>query len=134
MDEPTRILVVDDEDVVAEMLVEVLRLEGYEVSSVRSASEALLRLASEPFGLLITDNSMPGMSGLDLLAEARSRWPELPVILMTAYGSIDVSIRAHELGAAGYLLKPFDDITVVSTEVREALERWARRRSFESGG
>ncbi len=90
MDRPTRILVVDDEDILGEMLSDVLSLEGYEVTVVRSGEDALVRLTEGPYQLVVTDNSMPGMSGLELLAQIRDRWPEIPVILMTAYGSIDV--------------------------------------------
>lgn len=117
------ILVVDDEEILRTMIRDVLRVEGYNVEMVGSGEAALEHMAMHPVDMVITDNNMPGIQGLELLADVRSRDPKLPVIIMTAYGSIDVSMRAHELGASGYLLKPFDDIEVIVQEVKRVFSR-----------
>jgi CheY-like chemotaxis protein len=128
-----RILVVDDEEILRAMIRDVLALEGFEVETAASGEEALERLQTPgAFALVITDNNMPGLQGLEVLAKLRQSAPDLPVIIMTAYGSIDVSMRAHELGASGYLLKPFDDIEVIVQEVRRVLARAERARGVES--
>lgn len=105
------------------MVKEVLSLDGYEVLTAISGEEALERLEAGLVDIVLTDNNMPGMQGLDLLAEVRERWPDVPVIIMTGYGNMQVSMRAHELGAAGYLLKPFEDIALISREVEAVARR-----------
>lgn len=129
--ESRRILVVDDEEILRTMIRDVLKLEGFAVETAASGEEALEVLGeAADFALVITDNNMPGLQGLDVLARLREAAPGLPVIIMTAYGSIDVSMRAHELGASGYLLKPFDDIEVIVQEVRRVLARAEKDRQF----
>ena len=124
-----RVLVVDDEEILRSMIRDVLSLEGCQVETASSGEEALDRLTKgDAFDLIVTDNNMPGIQGLDVLAHVRKTMPDLPVIIMTAYGSIDVSLRAHELGASGYLLKPFDDIEVIVQEVSRVLARAEKAR------
>ena len=118
-----KILVVDDEEILRTMIRDVLRMEGFPVEIAASGEDALQMMTEETFDMVITDNNMPGIQGLELLADIRGRDKKLPVIIMTAYGSIDVSMRAHELGASGYLLKPFDDIDVIVQEVRRVFSR-----------
>ncbi len=129
------ILIVDDEEIVRRMVADVLSMAGYATRTFDRAEEALTVLRREGAQMVITDNNLPGMQGLDLLREIRAEdaYLYLPVILMTAYGSIDTSIRAHELGADGFLLKPFDDIDVIVQEVETVLARVARRRALDSG-
>lgn len=125
-----RILVVDDEESLLLLIQSVLALEGFAVDAVGSAEEALEGIASAHYDLVITDNNMPGMHGLELATELGKSHPDLPVILMTAYGSINMSMRAHSLGVSGYLLKPFDDIDVIVQEVRRVLGRASRDRGL----
>lgn len=127
------ILIVDDEEIVRRMVSDVLSMAGYVTRTFERAEDALTTLRREGARMVITDNNLPGMQGLDLLREIRSDDAYLPVILMTAYGSIDTSIRAHELGADGFLLKPFDDIDVIVQEVETVLTRVARRRALDLG-
>ncbi len=122
-DPSVTILVIDDEEILRVLLVDVLSLAGYEVEVASSGEEALERFEPGRYPVVITDNNMPGIDGLTVLEEIQRRDPLAQVIMMTAYGSIDVSMRAHELGAAGYLLKPFDDIEVVVAEVARVLSR-----------
>lgn len=101
------ILVVDDEPNMRASLEEVLRPEGYAVVCVDSAERALAELAERELLLMITDARLGGMSGYDLLREARSRWPEVPVVVITAYATPRLAVEAIRSGAFDYLAKPF---------------------------
>jgi DNA-binding NtrC family response regulator len=104
----TRILVVDDESVVRELTVELLRRSGYKPHGVPSARLALELLDQEPFDLLLSDVVMPEMTGVELLYELRARKYDLPVVLMTG-GSQDPerTSNAVKVGATSLLYKPF---------------------------
>jgi DNA-binding NtrC family response regulator len=104
----TRILVVDDESVVRELTVELLRRSGYKPHGVPSARLALELLDQEPFDLLVSDVVMPEMTGVELLYELRARKHDLPVVLMTG-GSQDPerTSNAVKVGATSLLYKPF---------------------------
>jgi len=104
----TKILLVEDDRALREALVDTLLLAGHEYVAVGSAEQALERVAAEPFGLVITDVNMPGMDGHGLLRRVRAGWPQLPVLLMTAHGSVQHAVDAMRLGAVDYLVKPFD--------------------------
>jgi DNA-binding NtrC family response regulator len=117
-----RILIVDDEAAQREMAGGFLRKQGFEVALAGGGAEALEELRREPVDLLLTDHRMPGMSGLDLLAEARRLNPELPVVVMTAYGSIESAVAAMKAGAYDYLTKPID-LDALLHLVRKAHER-----------
>ena len=101
-----RIIVIDDDAVACEFLQEVLQRDGYDVSSFTSASAALKQNLAD-YDLLMSDIRMPGMDGLQLLDEIQKQWPNLPVILMTAYGSLETTMEAIRLGAWDYISKPF---------------------------
>ena len=101
------ILVVDDEDTVRAPLVSNLSLAGYETLDAPSADEALKILSSVDIDLLITDVRMPGMDGLELLRRAKAILPDLEVMMMTAYASVDAAVEAMALGARDYIAKPF---------------------------
>ena len=124
----TRILVVDDEEVVRELTVEILRRSGYEPHGVPSAGQALELLDDEPFDLVVSDVVMPEMTGVEFLHELRKRWLELPVVLMTG-GSKEPerTTKAVELGACSLIYKPFSSAELTDA-VSAALERYARSR------
>jgi len=103
-----RILVVDDEAAQRDILGGFLRKQGYAVREAASGPGALAILRAETVDLVLTDVRMPGMSGLDLLREARLLNPELPVVVMTAYGTIADAVAAMRDGAVDYLTKPVD--------------------------
>jgi two-component system response regulator PilR (NtrC family) len=104
-----RVLVVEDEKSMRDLLSMMLRKEGYAVEVAEGGTQAASRIAKDPvYDLVITDVSMPGMTGLELLRHVRKVSPESSVILMTAYGSKDTAIEALNEGAAYYVEKPFD--------------------------
>jgi two-component system response regulator AtoC/two-component system nitrogen regulation response regulator NtrX len=116
------ILIVDDEETVLYTLQAVLKREGYTIQSARNAREALEKLETGTYDLIISDVNMPGISGLDLLDAVKTRDPECLVILITAYGSEVIAVDAMRRGAYDYLPKPFanDDLKIT---VRRALEK-----------
>ena len=116
-----RVLVVEDDDTVADVLREVLLDLPYECVFAASAEEALAKLALEPPDLILTDISLPGKSGLDVMREARALDPEVAVILMTGYASVQTAIDALRQGADDYVTKPFDDIADLPVMVEKRL-------------
>ncbi|HET9866556.1 MAG TPA: sigma-54 dependent transcriptional regulator [Nitrospira sp.] len=121
MDDPANILVVDDDEETVTLLREILSKEGYDVDTAADGKIALDKIGSRPPDLVISDIHMPDLDGMSLLAELRVRFPDVPVILMTAYGSLKTAVDGLRSGAFDYLSKPFivDDIRLV---VRRALE------------
>ena len=103
-----RILVVDDELSVRDSLKEWLEEEGFSVAMAGSGMEALEMLAAEPFQLMLTDIKMPEMDGVELLKRARDMAPELCILMMTAYATVETAVEAMKIGALDYLIKPFD--------------------------
>ncbi|MGE4292915.1 MAG: sigma-54-dependent transcriptional regulator [Desulfovibrio sp.] len=102
------ILVVDDDRGILEVIEARLASVGLETRTAGSAEEALEVLAREAVDLVVSDVKMPGMGGEGLLAAVREQWPQIPVILLTAYGTIPDAVALIRSGAADYLTKPFD--------------------------
>ena len=103
---PNQILVVEDDDDAAKFVMRALARAGHEAVLATSAEEALQRIGSRRFSMMLTDVRMPGANGLELLAMVRTKDPTLPVVLMTAYGAMDDAIVALRGGAEDFLLKP----------------------------
>jgi DNA-binding NtrC family response regulator len=102
------ILIVDDELDMLELLeLIILDKTPYQVSTTNNPLEALQLLGEKPFDLLITDLRMPAMGGLEVIREVRGRYPDLPVIVITAYGSSESAEEAVRAGAYDYITKPF---------------------------
>ena len=116
------VLVVDDEKNMRASLKTVLAEERYAVRAVESAEEALSMLAREDFFMVITDARLGGMSGYEFLAKVRSQWPELPVLMITAYATAKLAVEAIKAGAMDYLAKPF-----APEELLHAVARCAER-------
>lgn len=118
-----KILLVEDDRALREALADTLSLGGHDYHAVDCAEAALVALAEEPFGLVVSDVNMPGMDGHQLLAQIRSRQPQLPVLLMTAYGAVERAVDAIRQGAADYLVKPFEPRTLLELVARHAQGR-----------
>lgn len=103
---PTRILVVDDESSARSALSELLREEGYEVQSAADGYKALGRVDQWEPDVVITDVKMPALGGIELMTKLRERLPDVAVIVMTAFGSVEGAVEAIQLGADDYLSKP----------------------------
>jgi two-component system NtrC family response regulator len=103
------ILIVDDEKNYLLVLNAVLEEEGYEVLTALGGLEALEILKSSDVDLVLTDMKMPGMDGIELLERIKAYDPDLPVIMMTAHGTVDKAVEAMQKGAYSYILKPFDN-------------------------
>ena len=118
------VLVVDDEANILEALQKVLTKEGFEVLTAGNGRQALEVLRKRPVRVMITDLRMPGMTGDDLLKAAKAITPEVEVIMMTAYGTIENAVEAMKLGAYDFVSKPLKRAAVVSA-VRKALDKSA---------
>jgi DNA-binding NtrC family response regulator len=115
------VLVVDDEPQMLIAINETLRQSGYSITTAGNGMEALCRLKEKYYRLVITDMRMPEVSGLDLLRKVKNVAPQTPVILLTAYGTIQNAVDAMRNGAYDYLLKPFSSESLENV-VRRALE------------
>jgi DNA-binding NtrC family response regulator len=129
---PARILVIDDDAIACEFLQEALSRAGYEVDTFTSARKALLENLSA-YDLLMSDIRMPDMDGLQFLRTVHEKWPELPVILMTAYGSLETTMEALRLGAWDYISKPFppDQIRAMVKKVLEIRDLHKQRMRIQ---
>ncbi len=127
----SRALVVDDDRAVRKALQVNLTKHGLEVTLAETAEEALALLHEAPFDLLLTDVKMPGTNGMELLRSARAAWPDMPVVVMTGYGSVQDAVAAMKAGAADYLIKPVskDELIVV---IERALEQRSLRAELLS--
>src|SRR5581483_11641220 len=108
MSAPFRILVVDDEAAQRQLVTGFLRRQGFDVAAAGDGTEAVARFRLEAFDLVLTDQRMPGLSGLARLGALRPVSPEVAVIVMTAYGTIETAVAAIKAGAADYLTKPLN--------------------------
>jgi len=119
--DPFRILVVDDEPAQRELVCGFLRKHGFDVVEAGGGREAVARFKLEAFDLVLTDQRMPDLSGLEVLEAVRSTSPETAVVIITAYGTIETAVSAVKAGAADYLTKPFnlDDLLHRIHRVRE---------------
>ena len=118
-----RILVVDDEPAQLELVEGFLKKRGFETALAESGEKALRQFREAPFDLVLTDQRMPDMSGLDLLKALRAIHPEASVIVMTAFGTIETAVSAIKAGAADYLTKPLnlDELLYRIEQVKERL-------------
>ena len=118
----SRILVVDDEPSMRELLDIVLRREGHEVFKASNGRQAVEILEREPIDLLISDIKMPDMSGVDVLKAAKLLDADIVGIMVTAYASIESAVEAMHLGAYDYVSKPFN-VEELKLRIRKGLER-----------
>jgi DNA-binding NtrC family response regulator len=113
-----RIFIVDDDRIILDSLGEFLRLEGYEADGATDVAGALEALGREPYNVVITDVNMPGADGFELLRIIGQRYPDVVVIMITGYGTIESAVEAIKMGAYDYLTKP-----IIDDEIRLVVER-----------
>jgi DNA-binding NtrC family response regulator len=116
------ILVIDDEAAIRESLEVLLTLEGYAVKMAADGEEGLRVLDMESFDLLLLDLALPGQSGMELLPQIKERLPDLPIIMITAYGSVDNVVEAIRAGAENFAQKPWDNEKLLA-DIRSAIAR-----------
>ncbi len=126
---PPHVLVVDDDPIVADSLADYLTREGYRVATCATGEEAVAAVAerreSDPFGVVICDLSLPGISGIDTLSRLGESAPEAAVIMLTGYGTIESAVRTIKAGAVDYLTKP-----IIDDELRIGLEKAFRQHAL----
>jgi len=127
------ILVVDDDKNILQVLEARLASAKYRTLTAKSAEEAVELLARNPVDLVVSDVKMPGMGGVGLLNEVLEQWPQVPVILLTAYGSIPDAVSTIRSGAADYLTKPFDGQQLLQ-KISTLLGRAAQEPAAKPGG
>jgi DNA-binding NtrC family response regulator len=116
----SRILVVDDDETIRDTLYELLS-EEYLCQTAETAEKAFARLEADPYDVVLTDISMPGLSGLELLGQVRQRFPQTPVIIISGISDQEHAQGLIKLGAFDFLLKPFK-LEVVEKSVKRAVE------------
>jgi DNA-binding NtrC family response regulator len=121
------ILIIDDEEEIRESLETLLELEGYAVESAALGEEGLARIGERPFDLVLLDLALPDRNGIEILREIHARDPQLSVVMITAYGTVENAVKAMQSGATNFIQKPWDNEKLLA-DVRAAI---ARRRAEE---
>ena len=117
-----KILIVDDEKKICNILTQILSDEGYTVRAVGSGEEAITVVDSFDSELILMDQNMPGMNGIEAMTHVKEKHPDMSIIILTAYGSIPLAVEAIKKGAYDYISKPFDNEELLLV-IRRALER-----------
>ncbi len=125
---PIKALVVDDEQGIARLCQFFLESASYQVATTINPQEAVEFIKQQPFDLLITDIRMPGMDGFELLKIAQKYQPDMAVVFMTAFGTVEIAIQALRFGADGLILKPFSSGSDLLDAANQALLEKARKR------
>src|SRR5579884_3619365 len=120
--QPGSILIIDDEAAIRESLETLLEMENYAVTLATTAEEGLSRIAEQPFDLVLLDFALPDRNGLEILRDIRDRDPLLPVIMITAYGTVENAVRAMQAGANNFIQKPWDNEKLLA-DVRAVVGR-----------
>ena len=128
------ILITDDDEVSCQLFAETLESEGYQVNQATSGDAALSRLREETYDLLIIDVRMPETSGLEVTRIAHEKYPALPIIVMTAFGSIETAVEAIHEGAFDFISKPMNLAELKKTVSRALSQRALQRRAETNNG
>src|SRR5437764_7091070 len=118
------VLIIDDEAEIRESLQTLLELEGFQVETAESGEDGIAQMADRPCDLVLLDLTLPGRNGMEILSEIRSHDSRLPVIMITAYGTVENAVRAMQSGAANFVQKPWDNEKLLA-DVRAAVG-WRR--------
>jgi len=125
-----KILVIDDEPILRDSLEVALKTSGYEVLTARTGEEGLERFQKENPDLILLDHWLPGMNGDEVLPRIKEADPEIPIIIMTAQGSIEMAVNSMKMGAFDFLVKPFE-LDQVEDLIKKGLERVRLKREVE---
>jgi len=117
-----KILIVDDDLIVRDSMGNWLQEEGYKVDTIDNGHDGLEKIKTDSYDLAVVDIKMPGMDGIELLKLSKEIYPDLPILVMTAYASVDTAVQAMKDGAFDYIVKPFS-ATEVLARVRAVLRR-----------
>jgi diguanylate cyclase (GGDEF)-like protein len=129
----TRVLVVDDEEIVCEVLAEMLKAYGYQVRTETDGRNVIDLLWQEHFDVVLLDLMMPAISGLELLRQLKQSFEELPVIMVTGYGSIETAVESMRTGASDFVTKPVT-AAVLDIRVKRAIEYAQTKRLANTDG
>jgi DNA-binding response OmpR family regulator len=124
---PVRILVIDDEAVIKEVLQIAFEEAGWQVTKADTGEEGVRRLRESEFDVLVVDKNLPGMSGVDFIREVRKQNRVIRVLMITAYGSVESAVETLNLGVDAYLEKPFPSVNDVVRAVKVAMARFDAR-------
>lgn len=126
-----RILIVDDDENLCKSLKEIFDEEGYEAEYVTSSEEALERVGSDNYDIVITDLVMPKTSGMELLAYIKGNYPHTEVVMITAFGSVENAVKAMKKGAAEYIEKPLK-LGEIKTSIGRVLEESKFKKKYHT--
>ncbi len=122
-----KILIADDEEITLKHLTYALEKNGYEIVAVKNGLDALKKIEGEEFDILIADIKMPGIDGITLLSKVKDNYPDIDVIIVTGFGSIESAVNAMTKGATDYITKPFNleelDLKIKKIEEKKRLEK-----------
>jgi len=127
-----RILIIDDEAEIRESLQTLLELEGYEVTTAASGAKGLARVGEKPFDLVLLDKALPDQDGFEVLASLRERDNALPVIMITAYGTLENAVHAMQAGATNFIQKPWTTKSCLQMCVKPSGAAGSKRKTSNS--
>lgn len=123
-----KILIADDEEITLKHLTYALEKDGYEIVAVKNGLDALKKIEGEEFDILIADIKMPGIDGITLLSKVKDNYPDIDVIIVTGFGSIESAVNAMTKGATDYITKPFN-LEELDLKIKKIEEKkdWKKR-------
>jgi DNA-binding NtrC family response regulator len=130
MEAQAKVLVIDDDEIVRLSHLRVLASTPYDVETAQDGKQALSVMEQHPVDVVLLDLRMPGMDGLSVLKEIKARWPEIEVVIITGYASVDTAKEAIQLGAFDYLAKPvFPDEIIKVANGAMTQKKWALHKA-----
>ena len=127
-----RILVVDDDAIVIKSCRRILEAEGFEVTTVPSADEALEKIKNYDFDLLLIDVKMPKHDGIFLMREIKKNWPDIPIIVMSGYPTPETIADVLKLGATQFIPKPFKPDEFMKS-IKQVIQKMSHKKSVPTG-
>ena len=109
-----KILIIDDEEIIRMSCERALQVEGYKTGIASGGREGLEILEKEPYDVVLLDLKMPDMDGMEVLGKIKSSWPDINVIMISGYSTVDTAVKALRSGAVNFIQKPFSPDTIIS--------------------